>query len=298
MGAFVKAAAQTAGNVGTSLWNNLFAKRNLRLQTEQNKELAKYSYDLNLEQWNAQNAYNTPQAQMQRYMEAGLNPNLMYGQGSSGNASASPQMPTVTAGRHTPKMPKMDMLAMFNNQRQVDASVSNLNARTSLTDLQSSTALIDQAIKRINGEQKQWNLSMDKTFGTRERSNKLHIMQMQSEGARSTYKNIPIEQERLLKRYGGASQAQAYQMQAKKMALIDGQIDLALIDLATKKRAYKWQNVNNIAGITGKAVGLAIGGKFTKGAAKRLKTPSKPKFSKYSYNDYKNNRDIGPNTSF
>jgi len=82
------------------------------------------------------------------------------------------------------------------------------------------------------------------------------------------------------------------------MALIDGQIDLALIDLATKKRAYKWQNVNNIAGITGKAVGLAIGGKFTKGAAKRLKAPSKPKFSKYSYNDYKNNRDIGPNTSF
>jgi len=298
MGPIAKAGIQSAQSGISGLIGNLFQRRNLKRQTEANKELQQYAYDLNMQQWHAQNLYNSPKAQMQRYKEAGLNPNLMYGQGSSGNASASPQMQAPTAGRHQTKMPKMDMLAMYNNQRQVDASVSNLNARTSLTDLQSSTALIDQAIKRINGEQKQWNLSMDKTFGTRERSNKLHITQMQSEGARSTYKNIPIQQELLLKRYGGPSQAQAYQMQAKKMALIDGQIDLALIDLATKKRAYKWQNVNNIAGITGKAVGLAIGGKFTKGAAKRLKTPAKPKFSKYSYNDYKSNRDIGPNTSF
>lgn len=31
------------------------------------------------------NAYNTPEAQMARYMKAGLNPNLIYSQGSSGN---------------------------------------------------------------------------------------------------------------------------------------------------------------------------------------------------------------------
>lgn len=40
--------------------------------------------------WNMQNAYNSPQAQMQRYKDAGLNPNLIYGQGNSGNAGSIP----------------------------------------------------------------------------------------------------------------------------------------------------------------------------------------------------------------
>lgn len=36
-----------------------------------------------------QNAYNTPAAQMARFQSAGLNPNLVYGQGSPGNAQQS-----------------------------------------------------------------------------------------------------------------------------------------------------------------------------------------------------------------
>lgn len=39
--------------------------------------------------WNAQNAYNTPAAQMERLREAGLNPMLVYGQGAVSNASGS-----------------------------------------------------------------------------------------------------------------------------------------------------------------------------------------------------------------
>lgn len=42
------------------------------------------------EMWTKQNAYNSPAAQMQRMKEAGLNPNLMYGQGTTGNATAIP----------------------------------------------------------------------------------------------------------------------------------------------------------------------------------------------------------------
>ena len=42
-----------------------------------------------IEFWNMQNEYNSPRAQMQRFQEAGLNPNLIYGDsvsGASGNA--------------------------------------------------------------------------------------------------------------------------------------------------------------------------------------------------------------------
>lgn len=38
------------------------------------------------EMWNKQNEYNTPTAQMNRLKSAGLNPNLVYGSVSSGNA--------------------------------------------------------------------------------------------------------------------------------------------------------------------------------------------------------------------
>lgn len=41
----------------------------------------------NIAFWNMQNEYNSPQAQMQRFQAAGLNPNLIYGQGNAGNAS-------------------------------------------------------------------------------------------------------------------------------------------------------------------------------------------------------------------
>lgn len=61
-----------------------------------NKELAKYQYDLNLEMWNKQNEYNSPAKQMERLKAAGLNPNLVYGNGSVvGNTSG--QMPKYEA---------------------------------------------------------------------------------------------------------------------------------------------------------------------------------------------------------
>lgn len=37
-----------------------------------------------LADWNMQNEYNSPEAQMQRFMDAGLNPNLIYGQTNEG----------------------------------------------------------------------------------------------------------------------------------------------------------------------------------------------------------------------
>lgn len=47
---------------------------------------AKKNREWNEKMWHMQNEYNTPAAQMQRLKEAGLNPNLVYGQMSSSNA--------------------------------------------------------------------------------------------------------------------------------------------------------------------------------------------------------------------
>ena len=47
---------------------------------------AKRQNEMQKEWWNMQNEYNSPKEQMKRMMEAGLNPNLMYGQMASSNA--------------------------------------------------------------------------------------------------------------------------------------------------------------------------------------------------------------------
>lgn len=63
--------------------NDATNQTNLELQARQNA--------WNLEQWNRNNEYNTPLNQIKRLKEAGLNPNLMYGQGTTGNSSSPAQ---------------------------------------------------------------------------------------------------------------------------------------------------------------------------------------------------------------
>lgn len=68
---------------------------NAQNQNAQNRESQVYSQHMyqqqkrdNLEFWNMQNAYNSPEQQMKRFQEAGLNPHLIYGQGNSGSAGS------------------------------------------------------------------------------------------------------------------------------------------------------------------------------------------------------------------
>ena len=291
------AGIQTAAGIGSQLLGQHFYDKNVDKQTEANKELAKYSYDLNLQQWHNANQYNSPKAQMQRFKEAGLNPNLIYGQGSAGNASSSPQHTPTKAGlKKKGTNLQVPMIQNYNNQRQVEAGLRNTDAATAqthattdLTEVRKTGGLIDNAIQRINEEERFMGLSWKKGQNLTYRD--------QYGLKKNNYQAEMNTKWNLLHKSRGI-QNQLYQMQAKKMALIDGQTDLALMDLMTKKRAYKWQNVNNIANIAGKAIGLGIGGKFAKGSAKRLTAPTRQKFSKYSYNDYKQNRDIQPNTNF
>lgn len=53
-------------------------------------KLKELENQFNLDVWNMQNEYNTPSAQMLRYQDAGLNPNLIYGQSNmAGNINTA-----------------------------------------------------------------------------------------------------------------------------------------------------------------------------------------------------------------
>lgn len=71
--------------------NRVQSKENTDKTIAAQKSESELAYQRSVQSWNEQNLYNSPQAQMQRFQEAGLNPHLIYGQGSSGLASSPPQ---------------------------------------------------------------------------------------------------------------------------------------------------------------------------------------------------------------
>lgn len=79
-----------------------------------NMELAKYQNQWNLDQWNRENAYNTPDEQMRRLKQAGINPNLAFSKGTIDNVSAS--SPTAAPMKLEPYLGNtQDMQSMIAN---------------------------------------------------------------------------------------------------------------------------------------------------------------------------------------
>lgn len=120
----LEALAPTAINaVSTLLTNSANKKTALEMYNRQRTDA--------LADWNMQNQYNSPAAQMQRYKDAGLNPHLIYGQ-----TNTAPAVRSSTA--ETPKMmaPQVDpnlLLQLKLTQAQiknVEASTNRTNAET------------------------------------------------------------------------------------------------------------------------------------------------------------------------
>lgn len=74
------APVATAVGVGGDIFSTM-------LGIEASNKMAKQNREWQLQQWRMENEYNSPAQQMQRLKAAGLNPNLLYGQISPGNAS-------------------------------------------------------------------------------------------------------------------------------------------------------------------------------------------------------------------
>lgn len=67
-----------------------------------NEQAATTAYNRGIEQWNRENTYNSPTAQMERLKQAGLNPNLVYGGGATTLSAHSPGVPVAKVEGHKP----------------------------------------------------------------------------------------------------------------------------------------------------------------------------------------------------
>lgn len=89
---FTTAGGAAAISAGGALVGNLLGFTSAQQNYKNQVKLMDKAYAQNLEQWNRENEYNTPYMQMQRLQAAGLNPNLVYGNGADTKAANSPQM--------------------------------------------------------------------------------------------------------------------------------------------------------------------------------------------------------------
>lgn len=111
--------------------NAKLQRENVNKTIEANKNLAEYQYNRDVEMWNKQNEYNSPLSQMARFKSAGLNPNLIYSQGSAGNATTLPkyQAPTVKYD-NIPKTNLPETLSRFQDFNMRQAQIDNVKADT------------------------------------------------------------------------------------------------------------------------------------------------------------------------
>ena len=132
---------QIIGSAINGLFGNYQVDKQLDAQRNENeaafrrnKELAAIQNQYNIDQWNRENAYNTPTAQMKRLADAGLNPNLMYGQGNTGNAAqlsgslsaGSPAVPTDMS----PMGRKVSVIGSALDAEMKRAQIRNIDADT------------------------------------------------------------------------------------------------------------------------------------------------------------------------
>lgn len=90
MGNFINNLASGAGGFFGSIVGAIAAKRQQKREFQQQENLLNLQNQFSLDMWEKQNAYNDPSQQMQRMIEAGINPNLAAaGIAGSPNTAAS-----------------------------------------------------------------------------------------------------------------------------------------------------------------------------------------------------------------
>ena len=95
---------------------------------EANQEAVDAANQANIQLWREQAAYNTPANQVARLRAAGLNPNLFYSQGDTGNMSSAPTMKAAQYDYNYAEA--VDKMAVYYQMRNLAAQNANLKAQT------------------------------------------------------------------------------------------------------------------------------------------------------------------------
>lgn len=160
-----------------SVWNAISTGR----QNRKNREHQEYMYNKEradaLADWNMNNSYNSPEAQMARLVKAGLNPNMVYGSGSAVNTSSTPS-PTHAAP-YRGEAPQLDIPNLVGGYYNIATQVQGLNnmkkqadltdANIALTEARKNGIVLDNAFKtdtmfpRTNNEMAKYSINSSRS---------------------------------------------------------------------------------------------------------------------------------------
>lgn len=149
-----------AGSLASGILGFAGARKQLAAQREENQRNREYNLMLartqnqwNVEQWQRENDYNSPSAQMARYRAAGLNPDLIYGQQNL--SAASPELTAGAPGESQDMSPVSQGYRSFGEATKgmiesqlLQAQIENIKADTNQKNSQTTGQNLDNILKQ------------------------------------------------------------------------------------------------------------------------------------------------------
>lgn len=139
------------GGLASNLFNVSEQRHVNRQQMDFSREMWEKQGLREKEFWDMQNAYNDPAAQMKRLSDAGLNPNLVYGNGATTQAaSLSPKQ----SHGYSPKAAQMDLSSVAQSAmmlKQINANIARTEAETKAIEARTQNQVFDNAVKQMLG---------------------------------------------------------------------------------------------------------------------------------------------------
>lgn len=139
-GPIIAAGGELVNTATSGLFNIGAARRARKFSREM---YARQRAD-SLADWNMENAYNSPAAQMARLEEAGLNPHLIYGQGGGVMQSGAVKASQAPGAQETPTpgIRLGDAMAQGYNIELQKAQLDNVKAQTEVAKTQAANNVI------------------------------------------------------------------------------------------------------------------------------------------------------------
>lgn len=175
-------------SMGTSLIGSIFSnnmnRKNQAMtqawQEKMNLQQQQWQEDM----WNMNNAYNSPQAQMQRLQAAGLNPNNAAAAVLGTNATSQlAQQPTIPNGNPLPAV-NMDLVGAMNEgmrtnkeMQLMEAEQEDIQASADLKRMQEGYTREQMAGQKVINGQMAFKLWLDWFFSPQERATNLKVLE-------------------------------------------------------------------------------------------------------------------------
>lgn len=195
----IGAAISAGGSLISSLIGVNAAKKQAARQQRYNKELAEIQNQYNIAQWERENEYNLPIAQIERLQEAGLNPNLIYGNPSN-TAATSPFLTSGNAANMqglphlgTAFQSAIDTYVKLKQADNIQADTENKNVQNRILK---NTAELNEALFQGTIDLLGWQVrSAAQDYDYKQQYNQLQLKQMQGDLTRINKTNDRLDKE-------------------------------------------------------------------------------------------------------